>query len=61
MPWMMEQIFCVKFNFNTFYIKSEIFKLAKNFESHGTCADKRAMGFSPSGPPITIGTQKKCD
>ena len=43
-----------KFNFNTFPNRSQILKLIKNFEAHGTCEDRRAKGSSPSGPPITI-------
>ena len=72
MPWMMEQIFCVKiyyktksfkilqaryrgkFDFNTFPNGNQIFKLVKNFETHGTYEDHRAKGFSPSGPSITV-------
>ena len=41
-----------KFNLNTFPNKSQIFKLVKNFEAHGTCEHSRVMGSSPSGPPI---------
>ena len=46
-----------KFNFNTFPNKNQIFKLIKNFEVHGTCEDRKAMGSSPFGPPLT---QEEC-
>jgi hypothetical protein len=45
-----------KFNFNTFPIKSQIFKLFKNFKAYGTCEDRRATGYSPCGSSITIRT-----
>ena len=43
-----------KFSFNKFPNRSQIFKLVKTFETHGTCGDRRVTGSSPSGPPITI-------
>ena len=45
-----------KFSFNKFPNRSQIFKLVKKFETHGTCGDRRVTGSSPSGPPITIRT-----
>jgi len=45
-----------KFSFNKFPNRSQIFKLVKKFETHGTCEDRRVTGSSPSGPPITIRT-----
>ena len=45
-----------KFSFNQFSNRSQIFKLVKKFEAHGTCGDRRVAGSSPSGPPITIRT-----
>ena len=42
-----------KLNFNTFPNKSQIFKLVKNFEVHGTYEDHSAISSSPSGPPIS--------
>ena len=45
-----------KFSFNKFPNRSQIFKLVKKFETHGTCVDRRVTGSSPSGPPITIRT-----
>ena len=45
-----------KFSFNKFPNRSQIFKLGKKFETHGTCGDRRVTGSSPSGPPITIRT-----
>ena len=45
-----------KFSFNQFPNRSQIFKLVKKFEAHGTCGDRRVAGSSPSGPPITIST-----
>ena len=45
-----------KFSFNQFPNRSQIFKLVKKFEAHGTCGDCRVAGSSPSGPPITICT-----
>ena len=45
-----------KFSFNQFPNRSQIFKLVKKFEAHGTCGDRRVAGSSPSGPPITICT-----
>ena len=45
-----------KFSFNKFPNRSQIFKLVKKFETHGTCGDRKVTGSSPSGPPITIRT-----
>ena len=45
-----------KFSFNQFPNRSQIFKLVKKFEAHGTCGDSRVAGLSPSGLPITIST-----
>ena len=45
-----------KFSFNKFPNRSQIFKLVKKFETHGTCGDRRVTGSSPSGPPITVRT-----
>ena len=45
-----------KFSFNKFPNRSQIFKLVKKFETHGTYGDRRVTGSSPSGPPITIRT-----
>ena len=45
-----------KISFNKFPNKSQIFKLVKKFETHGTCGDRRVTGSSPSRPPITIRT-----
>ena len=45
-----------KFSFNKFPNRTQIFKLVKKFETHGTCGDRRVTGSSPSGPPITIRT-----
>ena len=46
-----------KFNFITFPNRSQIFKLVKNSEAHGSCEDHGAMISSPCGPLIT---QKEC-
>ena len=39
----------IKFNFKTFPNRSQIFKLIKNSEVHGTSEDCRATGSPPSG------------
>ena len=39
----------MKFNFNIFWNKRQIYKLVKNFEARGTCEDWRAACFSPLG------------
>ena len=48
--------FRTKFSFNKFPNSSQIFKLVKMFETHGTCGDRRVTVSSPSGPSITIRT-----
>jgi len=48
--------FRTKFSFNKFPKRSQIFKLFKMFETHGTCGDRRVTVSSPSGPSITIRT-----
>ena len=45
-----------KFSFNNIPNRSQIFKLVKKFETHGSCGDRRVTGSSPSGPPTTIRT-----
>ena len=48
-----------KFSFNIFLNRSQIYKLVKNFEAHGTDKGHRAMGSLPPRPLITIQTPKK--
>ena len=40
-----------KFNLNTLPNGSQIFKLVKNFEAHGTCEHRRVTDSSPTRPP----------
>ena len=44
---MVHEIYTRKFNFYISPNRSQIFKLVKNFEAHGTCEDHRAMGSHP--------------
>ena len=53
---IVEARFRRNFSFNKFPNRSQIFKLVKKFETHGTCGDRRVTGSSPSGPPIAIRT-----
>ena len=46
-----------KFNFNIFPNRAQIFKFVKNFQICGIFENRRAMGSSPSGSPIT---QEEC-